>query len=178
MWVTIPPRNPERFKGRLTGNPVPVGISGPPCHWGHQNKDMALAVGGWTQGWQPCSVKWLLLQNPQTWNPEQVWQYLLRKAVAQKWLFYRWWLLWYYLYIHSKEFESKEIAKHFTMLEKVSEQLDTLIQVDICVRSPVYVNRGTLFGKPVLHIDVSLGFPHGESRVAVSNQGCGVFISI
>jgi hypothetical protein len=53
-------------------------------------------LGGWTQGWRPCSVKKLLLRNSKEvktgWsNSTQIWQNLLRKAMCKKGLFYRWW---------------------------------------------------------------------------------------
>jgi hypothetical protein len=32
-------------------------ITGPPVTGRHKYRDLVLQVGGWTQGWGPCSVK-------------------------------------------------------------------------------------------------------------------------
>jgi hypothetical protein len=48
----------SRRRRRGKGNPVPGGITGPPCHWGgHKYTDLALQVCGWTQGWRLFCVK-------------------------------------------------------------------------------------------------------------------------
>jgi hypothetical protein len=82
-------RSPASRRRRRKENPVSGGIIGPPCFWG-------------TQGWRLCSVKKnILLRNPKKWKPDglihrnrQIWQNLLRKAVAQKGLFCPWWWWW------------------------------------------------------------------------------------
>jgi hypothetical protein len=84
--VEHPHRSPASRR-RRKGNPVPGGITGPPCHW----DSLVLQVGGWTPGWWSCSVKELLLRNPKKWKPVAIWQNLLRKAKEQKGLFCRLW---------------------------------------------------------------------------------------
>jgi hypothetical protein len=41
---------------------------------GHTYRDLVLQVGGWTQGWRPCSVKNYCLRNPKKWKPDQIWK--------------------------------------------------------------------------------------------------------
>jgi hypothetical protein len=78
---------------RWKGNPLLGVITGPRCHWGTKYRDLVRQVGSWTQGWPPCCVKKLLLRNPKKWKPDAIWQNLLRKAVAPKGVFCRWWWL-------------------------------------------------------------------------------------
>jgi hypothetical protein len=46
---------------RQKWNPVPRGITGPPPSGGHKYRDLVLQVGSWMQGWQPCSVKKIIV---------------------------------------------------------------------------------------------------------------------
>jgi hypothetical protein len=71
-------------------------ITGPPCNGGHKYKDLVLQNKGWTQGWQTSSVKKLLFRNPKKWNPDTIWQNLLRKAVSHKGMFCQWWWWWWW----------------------------------------------------------------------------------
>jgi hypothetical protein len=64
---------------------------GHPATGEHKYRNRVLQVGVLTQGWRPCSVKKLLLRNPKKWKPDQIWQNLLRKAMAQRGLFCQWW---------------------------------------------------------------------------------------
>jgi hypothetical protein len=43
-------------------------LGGHPVSGGHKYRDLVIQVGGWTQGWRPCSVKKLLLRNPKKWK--------------------------------------------------------------------------------------------------------------
>jgi hypothetical protein len=52
------------------GDPVPGGITGHPVTEGHKYRHLVLQVGVLIQGWWPCSVKKLLLQNPKLWKPD------------------------------------------------------------------------------------------------------------
>jgi hypothetical protein len=44
-------------KRRITGVPVPGGISGPPCPGGYKYGGLALQVGGWARSRLPVTVK-------------------------------------------------------------------------------------------------------------------------
>jgi hypothetical protein len=65
------------------------GVSGSACHWRHKCRDLALQVGGWTQGWRPWFVNRLLLRTPMEWKLDDIWRNLLRKAMAERVLFCR-----------------------------------------------------------------------------------------
>jgi hypothetical protein len=70
--IGITSSSPTSRGRRKKGYPVPEGKTGPPCHEreGGKYRDIALWVGGWKQGWRPCSVTILLLQNPKRRKPE------------------------------------------------------------------------------------------------------------
>jgi hypothetical protein len=55
--LECPHRSPANSRRRRKGNPVPGGINGHPVTGGHKYRDLVLQVGGWTQGWRPCSAK-------------------------------------------------------------------------------------------------------------------------
>jgi hypothetical protein len=84
--------SPTNHRRQQRGNPVPGSVSGPPCHWVHKYRDLVLQVGGWMQGWQPCSVRKISVVNSKEvktrWSNSrqnrQIWQDLLRKTMAQK----------------------------------------------------------------------------------------------
>jgi hypothetical protein len=96
--LEYPHRSPASRRRRRKENPVPGGITGPPCHW-----------GTWIQ--RPGPPSWRLDARLMTllckkiivtkskeaksrWsNSRQIWQNLLRKAMAQRGLFCQWW--WY-----------------------------------------------------------------------------------
>lgn len=69
------------------------------------------------QGWQPCSLKNLLLLNPKKWKPHglnlrngQTWHNLLRTATAQKGFFRQWWWwLWWRQRLHIDIWNQYEI---------------------------------------------------------------------
>jgi hypothetical protein len=72
------------------------------------NRASVLQVGGWTQGWQPRSVKKIIVARSKKvktrwYNSRQIWQNLLRKAMAQKGLFWQlgWWW-WSSVRLHSQ----------------------------------------------------------------------------
>jgi hypothetical protein len=59
-------RSPASRRRRWKGNPVPE--RGLLVTGGHKYRDLVLQVGGWKQGWRPCSVEKLLLRNPKKWK--------------------------------------------------------------------------------------------------------------
>lgn len=78
VWrqVGIPTRNPVSCRKWQKGNLGPER---------HNYRELVLQVLGWMQGWQPGSLKKSLLGNPtKKWKLEEIWQNLLRKAMAPK----------------------------------------------------------------------------------------------
>jgi hypothetical protein len=86
---------PASRRKRRKGNPLPEGYNlSHPVTGGHIYSDLAFQMGGSKQGWRPCPVKRLLLQNPKKWKSDdlilcrQIWQNIVKKAMAQKgWFF-------------------------------------------------------------------------------------------
>jgi hypothetical protein len=76
---------------RWRGNPAPVVIFGPSGHWGTQIQRSS------PEGWQPCSINKITVAKSREMETRrsnsqrnwQLWQNLLRKAMAQKDLFYQ-----------------------------------------------------------------------------------------
>jgi hypothetical protein len=66
-------RCPASRKRQQKGNPVPGGITGPPCSWGYKYGNLALQVGGVSNetvkyGREFCGTstqEWLLWQGPE-----------------------------------------------------------------------------------------------------------------
>jgi hypothetical protein len=64
---------------------MPGGITGPIVTGVHKDRNLALQV--WvleTKADGPCSVKTLLLRNPEKLKPDAIWQNLLRKFNGSK----------------------------------------------------------------------------------------------
>jgi hypothetical protein len=83
---------------RRKGNPVPGGITGPPCHLGHKYKDVVLQVGCWSEGLRTFLCKKKLSRKRKKWKPDAIWHNPLRTAKAQKELFSQWWWWWWWWY--------------------------------------------------------------------------------
>jgi hypothetical protein len=96
--------SPANHRRQQKGNLVSGNITGPSRHWVHKYRDLVLQVGCWMQGWQPCSVKKNTVVKSKevktrlsnSWWNRQVWQNLLRKAVAENGPFcwQQWWQQW------------------------------------------------------------------------------------
>jgi hypothetical protein len=92
-------RSPASRRRRRKGNPVPKGITGPPCHWGTYMQGPGPPGWGFDARVTTLLCKKLLLLHPKKRKPDAIWQNLLRKAMAQKGLFcqrWRWW--WRHIY--------------------------------------------------------------------------------
>jgi hypothetical protein len=74
-------------KGDQNRYPVPGGIAGPPCPGGYKFGGLALQVGGWATGWQPVTVKKLIVRKPKMWprNSQNTKTELTRRGPLRRW---------------------------------------------------------------------------------------------